>query len=301
MNIHELEQLLSNEITQRWEEGYETDDIENTISTILTEGVMNESKLASIWKEFDSLPRRSDFPYEEPSTLETILKARPKGPRNLDLRISLDEYQDKVYGAWLGRCAGCLLGKPVEGWTKEKIDSYLKLAQNYPLDAYFPEIIPHPEGYSLHPSYKESVQGRIDGMPRDDDIDYTILGLHTLEEHGIDFTTEDLASEWLSHLPYYLVYTAERVTYRNLVNGLTPPKTATYMNPYREWIGAQIRADIWGYVTPGKPETAAKIAFKDASLSHVKNGVYGEMFVAAMISASFATEDVMEIIDVGIS
>jgi ADP-ribosylglycohydrolase len=301
MNISNLEQLVRNEITQRWEEGYETNDVENKLTTILNGGVLNEQKLASFWNEFDVLPRRSDFPYEEPSTLEKILEARPKGPRSLDLQISLDEYYDKVYGAWMGRCVGCLLGKPVEGWTKEKIESYLKLAQSYPLDDYFPVIEPHPEGYSLHPSYKEAVRGRIDGMPRDDDIDYTILGLHILEEHGFSFTTEDLASEWLSHLPYYLVYTAERVAYRNLVNGLSPPKTATYMNPYREWIGAQIRGDIWGYVAPGKPETAAKLAFKDASLSHVKNGIYGELFVAAMISASFAYEDVMEIIEVGLS
>ena len=257
MNISNLEQLLRNEISQRWEEGYETDDVENKLTTILNEGVLNEQKLKSFWKEFDSLPRRSDFPYEEPSTLEAILKARPKGSRSLDLQISLDEYHNKIYGAWIGRCVGCLLGKPVEGWTKEKIESYLKLAQSYPLGDYFPEIVPHPKGYSLHPSYKEAVKGKIDGMPRDDDIDYTILGLHILEEHGFDFTTEDLASEWLSHFPYYLVYTAERVAYRNLVNGLSPPKTATYMNPYREWIGAQIRGDIWGYVAPGKPETAA--------------------------------------------
>lgn len=296
-----IEKLLKNEITQRWEEGYETNDVEGKLSTILTEGDLNKPKLISLWDDFDQLPRRSDFPYEEPSTLETILKARSRGPRTLDLKISLDEYHDKVHGAWLGRCVGCLLGKPVEGWTKEKINNYLKLADCYPLDDYFPEVVPHPEGYSLHSNYIEAVRGRINGMPRDDDIDYTILGLHILEEHGFDFTTKDIASEWLSHLPYNRVYTAERVAYRNLVNGLFAPETATYLNPYREWIGAQIRGDIWGYVAPGKPEVAAELAFRDASLSHVKNGIYGEMLVAAMISASFAHDDVVEIIEVGLS
>jgi ADP-ribosylglycohydrolase len=145
------------------------------------------------------------------------------------------------------------------------------------------------------------MRGSIDGMPRDDDLDYTILGLHILEEHGAAFTTADVGTEWLTHLPYSLVYTAERVAYRNLVNELTPPETASHRNPYREYIGAQIRADIWGYTAPGLPEVAAELAHRDASLSHVKNGIYGEMFVAAMISAAFSTDDVREAIEVGLS
>jgi len=73
------------------------------------------------------------------------------------------------------------------------------------------------------------------------------------------------------------------------------------MNPYREWIGAQIRADMWGYVTPGMPEYGAELAYRDAVLSHVKNGVYGEMFVSAMISGAFTTSDVEEIVKIGLS
>ncbi|MGQ9691695.1 MAG: hypothetical protein ACUVQY_10675, partial [Thermoproteota archaeon] len=65
-----------------------------------------------------------------------------------------------------------------------------------------------------------------------------------------DFETLDVGEMWLERLPYHMVYTAERVAYRNLVNGLKPPETALNLNPYREWIGARIRADIWGYVTP---------------------------------------------------
>jgi ADP-ribosylglycohydrolase len=144
------------------------------------------------------------------------------------------------------------------------------------------------------------MKGEIKGMPRDDDLDYTILGLHILEEHGFGFVAGNVAFEWLTHLPYNLVYTAERVAYKNLINGLHPPETATYQNPYREWIGAQIRADVYGYVSPGMPEVAAELAYKDASLSHVKNGIYGEMFMAAMISAAFVYDDVEKIVKVGL-
>ena len=138
-------------------------------------------------------------------------------------------------------------------------------------------------------------------MPRDDDMDYTVLGLHVLESYGLDFTSYNVADTWLNRLPYHLVYTAERAAYRNLVNNLWPPESATHHNPWREWIGAQIRADSWGYAAPGWPEKAAELAFRDAAVSHVKNGIYGEMFVAAMLAASFVTSDVEQVIKTGLS
>jgi ADP-ribosylglycohydrolase len=297
-----MEALIRSEIAQRRQEGCNVSHVEEALSK-LVEGHSSRTtqQLESLWDELESLPVEPGSPYEEPSDLKSIRKARPKRSRALHTGLTPEAYFDKIHGAWLGRCVGCLLGKPVEGWPRDRIEGYLKLGDAYPLDGYFPEVTPHPEGYRLHPSYREAMKGAIDGMPRDDDIDYTILGLHILEEHGAGFTTADLGTEWLTHLPYSLVYTAERVAYRNLVNGLKPPETASHRNPYREFIGAQIRADIWGYVAPRLPEVAAELAFRDASLSHVKNGIYGEMFVAAMISAAFSTQDIREAIEVGLS
>ena len=50
---------------------------------------------------------------------------------------------------------------------------------------------------------------------------------------------------------------------------------------------------------PGMPETAAELAYRDAAVSHVKNGIYGEMFIAALISAAFITNELDELIQVG--
>jgi len=295
------ERLLASEIYQRREEGCDVSGVERRLASILEDREDNwDGNLSSLWTDLERLTSEPGFKYHEPSDIESIRMSRPEGKRKFDHSLSSDEYYERVYGAWLGRCVGCVLGKPVEGWPRNRIEGYLRLSGSYPLDDYIPEIVTAPEGYTLHPSYPESMRGTINGMPRDDDLDYTILGLHVLEEHGFGFTAADVASEWLTHLPYNLVYTAERVAYKNLINGLKPTETATYQNPYREWIGAQIRADIFGYVAPGLPEAAAEFAFRDASLSHVKNGIYGEMIVAAMISAAFELDDVKEIINVGL-
>jgi ADP-ribosylglycohydrolase len=302
MDFMSQERLLLSEVTQMREEGYDVEDVGKRLLSILEDGEdAVDEKLDSIWEALASLAPEPGFKFHEPSDLDSIKQARPDGKRDLGLGLSPDEYYDKVYGAWLGRCVGCVLGKPVEGWPRDRIEGYLMLSGSYPLNDYIPQVVPNPEGYTLHPSYPGSMRGTINGMPRDDDLDYTILGLHVLEEYGHGFTASDVAAEWLTHLPYNLVYTAERVAYKNLINGLEPTETATYRNPYREWIGAQIRADIFGYVAPGKPEYAAELAFRDASLSHVKNGIYGEMIVAAMISASFVHDDISEIIKAGLA
>jgi ADP-ribosylglycohydrolase len=259
------------------------------------------------------LPGRPGFPYQEPSDLGTICAARPEGPRKLGGKLGKRLLADRTRGAWLGRAAGCLLGKPCEGWHRRQIERALRALEAWPLSDYWPRAERLPEGLVWrgeagggdalqYPRPDDpQLRGNITRMVRDDDMDYPIIGLHILETYGPDFTTADVAQQWLEHLPYGCVYTAERVAYRNLVEGLEPPATASYRNPYREWIGAQIRADIWGWAAPGGPELAAELAWRDASLSHTKNGIYGEMFFAALLAAAFVESDLHKLIEIGLS
>lgn len=183
------------------------------------------------------------------------------------------------------------LGKPVEGLTRGEIRRYATAAGQWPQTGYLPLLEPLPEGVShLHPSAATATAGRFVDVPRDDDIDWTILNLHLLEQHDRRLTTGDIIAGWLDRVPFTQTYTAERAAYRNAIQGLRPPETATRRNPYREWIGALIRADAFGFVHPGDPGAAARQALVDARLSHVVNGLYGEMWAAALVAAALATD-----------
>lgn len=215
------------------------------------------------------------------------------------------ELADRILGGWLGRIAGNMLGKPVEDgevWTRERIDRYLRRTGALPLTDYLPE--PPEDGgddFPLRPEWRQCVRGRIHGSCRDDDVDYAVLGLHLLETHGFGFSTEQVGELWLLTLPYLQTFTAERAAYRNLANGLRPPLTATYENPYQEWIGALIRADVHGWTHPGDPVAAADQAHRDATLTHTANGVYAAMFTAAVLAtAATGTHDVHDCLAAGL-
>src|SRR5438105_13694796 len=117
-----------------------------------------------------------------------------------------------------------------------------------------------------------------------------MLGLALLERCGTEFDSLDVAKIWLDYLPAGRIFTAERVAMRNLLQAFLPPETATRRNPFREWIGARLRVDAYGWAALGDPVRAAEMAWADARLSHTANGVYAAMWMAAAHAASL-TED----------
>ncbi|MFF4310219.1 ADP-ribosylglycohydrolase family protein [Streptomyces sp. NPDC001507] len=194
------------------------------------------------------------------------------------------------HAAWLGRAVGCLLGKPVEKLPLHAIRELARATGNWPLNHYFTAHGVPAELLSAHPwnrrSAPTSLAENIDGMPEDDDLNYPLLNLLLLQRHTRNFTTADVAALWLDELPAGRTFTAERVAYRNLLTGVEPPHTARHRNPFREWIGALIRADAHGWTNPGDPAAAAEQAHRDATLTHTANGVYAAMFTAAVIATA---------------
>jgi ADP-ribosylglycohydrolase len=296
---HDLLLALQLEGQQRDEEGYDLSGL--SLEPDALRG-LSRASLYRLYRQMLDAPLRAGYPYGEPGSLEAIQASRPGQCQKPPPVITPAELYDRIYGGWLARVAGCVLGKPIEaGWPKHKVVEYLKLARAYPLSNYIPRIMPLPAEFDLNPDPDGAFLGEIQGAPHDDDTDYTFLALHVLETYGLEFTTTQVATEWLTHLTYFRTYTAERMSYRNLICSIHPEEAAETLNPVREFIGGRIRADLYGFVSPGMPELAAALAYKDARLSHTKNGVYGAMFWAAMIAWAFASQDLEEIIRVGLS
>jgi ADP-ribosylglycohydrolase len=262
----------------------------------LSPGEALRSLARQLLDELDALPA-APAP-DEPDDWDAIVALLPTVPC---LPRWPPTGHDRVHGAWTGRAAGCLLGKPVERIPREGIEEILRATGRWPLDRWFtaaglPDDVARRWPWNRR-SATTSLAENIDGMPEDDDLNYPILALTLLETRGRDFGTDDVAQLWLDNLPAGRVFTAERAAYRNILDARPVPETAIHHNPFREWIGALIRADVFGWVSPGDPRAAARLAWTDARLSHTRNGAYGAMWAAALASAAMVCATVDDVLD----
>ena len=200
-----------------------------------------------------------------------------------------------------------MLGKPVEVLSFQQglggLTVYLEDTGALPLRDY----VPLEQGSTVDRLGRACCRGHISRAEPDDDINYTVLALLLLEEHGAGFDVADVARAWLRLLPAGATWTAERAAYATLlahmnsefVNGEAPGFDLALCsdNEYNDWIGAQIRADLYGWVCPGRPALAAELAARDASLSHRGDGMHGAMFVAALAAAIPASASLDAAID----
>jgi ADP-ribosylglycohydrolase len=293
--------LASDELRQRRESGYDVEQMAADLARISPD---DTTALEVFYQALLRSRQRPDWPYAEPDAVEDILAAMPAVSSPSGQAVAdPDRLDDRILGGWLGRIAGCNLGKPVEDgdfWTPERIRSYLELADAYPLRDYIPALDPMPAGYHFRDCWPETTRGRIAGSARDDDIDYAILAVWLLEWYGRNFDRSDVAAAMLAFLPYLRVFTAERAAMVNLLHRVPVERVAEVRNPYREWIGALIRVDVYGWTSPGRPEDAIRLAYADATLTHRANGVYGALWAAALVSAAGTATSVREAVDVSL-
>jgi len=296
---------LMTEYKQCMDEGRDIEKLKPLFEAVssLPQGKEKEQFSDVIFNMVFNVPQREDYAFYEPSTLEEIQFSRPDLTFNLSNLPSKELLQKKIRGAWIGRICGCLLGKPVECIKTNELIPLLKETNNYPMYRYIRQAELSEE---LYGRYTFNINNHlypdvISCAPVDDDTNYTVMASYIIEHFGKDFKPYDVAKTWLEKQHKDAFCTAERIAYRNFINGYMPPDSAIYKNPYREWIGAQIRGDYYGYINPGNPEGAAAMAWRDASISHTKNGIYGEMFVAATLAGAVVLNDIKQIIQCGLS
>ncbi len=189
--------------------------------------------------------------------------------------MNYTEYFEKVHGAWLGRVAGSHFGTPLEMRPYRLIQRRYCNGGKLDISSYVQNINPK--------------------HVNDDEI-YEIVGLLTLEQKGVDITTQDLAVNWDKFL-YGRQYTAEKAALKNIRKGIMPPDSALKNNIWYDAIGGQMKGDIWGLIAPGCPDVAAEYARIDGSIAHTGIGIDGEVFIAGMVANAFEISDVPELIE----
>jgi ADP-ribosylglycohydrolase len=304
------EDLIGHELRQAREEGQDVDEVERRWFSAggaaapgrgaSQEPVPDALRVLALelLDELDARPR--PLREEEPAGFEEILReAEPASER------SAHDLPGRIAGAWLGRAAGCVLGKPVESIPREGIRAIARATGNWPVAGWFtavglPDVLAERWRWN-RASRATSLAENIDGIPEDDDLNFTMLGVALLERAGKEFDALDVAKIWLDYMPPGRIFTAERVAVRNLLEAYLPPQTATRRNPFREWVGARLRVDAYGWAAAGDPVSAARMAWEDARVSHTANGVYAAMFMAAAHAASLSESSSAACADVGLS
>lgn len=278
------------EFRQSREEGIDIGEYEELFKAVshLPGGEYKE-RIADVMFDIASrTPIKKDYEFDEPSELDEIKLCR--GTVHEKRGVDKSCLHDKIAGAWYGRICGCFLGKPIEGVRNPELGILLRETGNYPMHRYIKRSDLSDELLGRVGSWlgKNMYADISECAPADDDTNYTVLYQELIEKYGRDFTSKNVADIWLDRQPKNAYCTAERAAFCNFVKDFVPPASAEYKNPYREWIGAQIRDDYFGYINPGDPETAANMAYRDACVSHTKNGIYGEIFSVSVVDTTAA-------------
>ncbi|MDD5729085.1 MAG: ADP-ribosylglycohydrolase family protein [Victivallales bacterium] len=184
--------------------------------------------------------------------------------------INSAEYRDKVRGCWTGKNIGGTLGAPFEGQREMRDISF----------------------------YVQDLKGN--PVPNDD-LDLQLIWLFAAEKHGVYNLTENLLAEyWMQNI--IAPWNEYAVCRANIRNGLYPPLSGSCNNDtWKNSNGAWIRAEIWACLFPGEPDRAAQFAYMDACVDHCGDGIYAEMFIAALEAAAFIVDDLRRLIDIGLS
>ncbi|MDY4670033.1 MAG: ADP-ribosylglycohydrolase family protein [Oliverpabstia sp.] len=182
--------------------------------------------------------------------------------------LNLETFRDKLAGCWAGKNIGGVLGAPFEGIRKiHEVDFY--------------------------------TQDLSMGPPPNDDLDLQIVWLAAVERYGRNVNADILADYWLSYIiPNWVEYGTAKA---NLRAGLMPPLCGEVDNTYKDSCGCYIRSEVWACLAPGHPEIAARYAYEDAIVDHAGEGMYGEIFFAALQSAAFVENDTKKLIEIGLS
>jgi ADP-ribosylglycohydrolase len=302
LSKNSLRELISLCLSQRIQQGCDID--EHLFNERIEAAQDSYDGLYGLALELRSPPTRSDWPYREPVAWNDIVaesaQLKPEGAWH---RPNLELAAESVRAAFLGSVCGCMLGKPIEvDPSLAELKRAGEAVGQWPISDYISQAFLGELGRG-HDSADQTVRENISGVAADDDIHYTIIGMLLLEDSGLNFGEANIFDKWTKNIPSAWTWGPERTMlltsgmnrHHVLVNsGVESSHDVLMLNPGDEYCGALIRADAYGYACPGNPDLAAWLAWKDASFTHIKTGVYGAMFVAALIALCLTADNTLK-------
>ena len=183
------------------------------------------------------------------------------------ITISVDEYRDKLKGFWLGQCIANMTGLVTE---MDKIGNIgeIKTGKFYTSEDW--GKLDQPSIFS--PNKSSELSKTIDfvfeqdGMwPADDDTDIEYMYQELLLNYKTSFLSPDqIRDGWINHIKQKeenFLWVSNQKAFDLMNEGYVPPKTSDpKLNEYYDMIDAQLTTEIFGLLSPGRPDIALKMA-----------------------------------------
>ena len=185
---------------------------------------------------------------------------------------------DKVKGGWAGQTIGCTYGGPVEfQFNGTMIQDYTPITW--------------PDGAIK--KYYDTFPGLYD------DVYMDLTFVSAFERLGLDAPVDSIALAFAKS--EYPLWHANQSARYNILHGIMPPASGSWLNnPHADDIDYQIEADYAGLMSPGMPNTASAFSDKIGHIISQGDGWYGGVFVGAMYSLAFISNDVEMIVTEGL-
>ena len=187
--------------------------------------------------------------------------------------LSADQLLDKIKGGWAGQTIGVSFGSHTEFRHQGTF------IQDY-------QTIPWHEGY---------VQELMDSWPDlYDDIYMDLTFVDVLEKVGMDAPVDSFARAFAA--ADYNLWHANQAARYNILHGIK--ESGHWLsNPHADDIDYQIEADFAGLMNPGMPNSASIISDKIGHIMCYGDGWYGGVYVGAMYSLAFVSNDIQYIVE----
>lgn len=182
--------------------------------------------------------------------------------------ISTEVLKDKIAGGWAGKMIGVTYGAPTEFKAKTK-------------------------------TFEDSIKwvpSDVKGSITQDDIYVQLTFLETMDQFGTDAPAKKFQE--LFAKSGYMVWHANVQARKNYFDSIFAPQSGSpEYNLHADDIDFQIEADYIGFMCPGMPQTANKIADKIGHIMNYGDGVYGGVFVASLYSEAYFERDIRKLVD----